>query len=64
MNNNYVTIGKFAEQIARQIKNPNDIVTAIGTWSGFDREHLYTLYCKDENGNEYEINIDLENKEV
>lgn len=60
MNNYNVTIGKFMEQIAKQIKNPNDIVVSIGTWSGIDREHLYTVYCKDEIGNTYEINIDLE----
>lgn len=60
MNYYNVTIGKFVEQIAKQIKNPNDIVVSIGTWGGIDREHLYTVHCKNENGNEYEINIDLE----
>ena len=55
-----VTIGSFVEQIDSQFKNPDDIIVSIGTWSGHDRQYLYTLHCKEENGNEYDINIVLE----
>lgn len=52
-----ITIGNFIEQIIPQIRSSNDIIQSIGTWSGDDREQVYTIHCVQTDGTKYDINI-------
>lgn len=58
-----VTIGSFVEQINSQLRNSDDIIESIGTWSGHDRHYLYTLHCKGNDGKGYDVNIKLEKED-
>lgn len=60
MDKYHVSIGSFVEQIKGQLRNPNDMLESIGTWSGIDRPYVYTIHCKEEKGEGYDINISLE----
>ena len=59
MKENYISIGNFVEQIKRQLKNTDDTIESIGTWSGNDKQ-IYTIHCKSVNGEKYDINISKE----
>ena len=53
-----ITIASFIAQINEQFINSDDVIESIGTWTGNDK-YLYTLHCRQENGEKYDIDICL-----
>lgn len=47
---------KFIDQIYNKLKNPDNVITSIGTWCG-NGNVCYTLHCKQTDGKTYDIDI-------
>lgn len=54
--NTDIKIRDFIGQVTDKMRSADDVITSIGAWTGYDNV-VYTVHCKDTNGNAYDIDI-------